>query len=324
MYKLDKKDYKILFELDCNSRQSINELAKRTLLSRDIIGYRIKQLEKAGIIQKYITIIDFTKFGLQAIRLYLKLQNTTPEIEQQMIDFFIEQKDTLTVYKTDGAYDLAIGFIVKNLHQYKKTEELFLQKYCSHIAEKNISIFLDYIHYPRNYLIEKKQRDYSSLSTGSFKPFLYDQKDIQLLQLIKENARITLLGLAQKLNMTATGVKYKLKNIEKNKVIVAYKLLLNAKTIGYDYYKVDLKLEDLNIVGGLNQYILQHPNILYRDITIGGSDFEFDGEFETQEKFYQMIAKIKALFPQKIRKVHYYRALKIYKYSYLPQIIEKP
>ena len=85
MYKLDKKDYKILFELDRNSRQSINDLAKRTALSRDIISYRIKQLEKGGIIQKYITIIDFTKFGLQAIRLYLKLQNITPEIEQRIV-----------------------------------------------------------------------------------------------------------------------------------------------------------------------------------------------------------------------------------------------
>jgi len=321
MYELDKKDYKILFELDRNSRQSINELAKRTALSRDIISYRIKQLEKQDIIQKYITIIDFTKFGLQAIRLYLKLQNTTPEIEQQMIEFFIEQKDTLTVYKTDGAYDLAIGFLVKDLHQYKKTEELFFKKYRSHVAEKNISIFLDYIHYPRNYLVEKKQRDYTSLSTGSFKSFSYDQKDIQLLHLIKENARVTLLELAQKLKMTATGVKYKLKNLEKNKVIVAYKLLLNAKAIGYDYYKVDIELEDLSILSSLNQYVLQHPNILYRDITIGGSDFEFDMECQTQEQFYQIIEELKALFPQKIRKIHYYKALKIYKYSYFPETI---
>ena len=49
MYKLDQKDRQILFELDCDSRQSINNLAKKTRLSRDVVSYRIKQLEKENL-----------------------------------------------------------------------------------------------------------------------------------------------------------------------------------------------------------------------------------------------------------------------------------
>ncbi len=321
MYKLDKKDHLILFELDRNSRQSINDLAKKTRLSRDVVAYRIKQLEKEGIILKYITIIDFTKFIHLSIRLYLKLQNTTTQIEEQITSFFVNHKATLTVYKTDGAYDFAVGFLVKDLISYQNIYLQFLEKFRPYISQKNVSFYLDYIHYQRNYLVEKKLQENSALSTGSFKPYSYDKKDLELLFLINENARITLLELAQKLKMTAAGVKYKLKNLEKEKVIVAYKLLLDSKKLGYQYYKVDLELEDQKIVPSLNQYIKDHPNVIYRNITVGGSDFEFDCEFSSDEEFYKFLTNLRSLFPGKIRSQFYYRALKIYKYSYFPKIL---
>lgn len=322
MYQLDKKDFRILFELDRNSRISIKNIAKKTGLSRDVVAYRIKQLEKNEIIKKYITIIDFSKFGLQIIRLYLKLQNTTPTIEQSMIDFFVKQQNTLTIYKTDGYYDIAVGFLVEDIHSYQSVYEKFLAKFGRYIARKNFSIFLDYIHFHRNYLVEKKLHDYTAISTGSFKPFKYDLGDIKLLNLIKENARASLLDLAKKLRITATGVKYKLKNLEKNKVIVAYKLLLDYAKLGYSYYKVDLQLEDTSIVTALNQFIINHPNVIYQNIAVGGSDFEFDCELKSQEDFYKLIEEIKTLFPKKIRNYFYYKARSIYKYSYFPIKIE--
>lgn len=321
MLKLDKKDHLILFELDRNSRQSINELAKKTKLSRDVVAYRVKQLEQRGLIQKYITIIDFSKFVYNIIRLYLKLQKTTPEIEEQMITFFVQQKNTLTVYKIEGHYNLAVGFLVKDLHTYQSVYEEFLKKFKPYIAEKNVSVFLDYVHYHHNYLVEKKYYDYTALSTGSFVPFQYDKKDIQILNAIKENSRVSLLELAQTLKMTPTGVKYKLRNLEKNKVIVAYKLLLDTSKLGYEYYKVDLELEDITILPTLKQFITQHPNVIYRNIAVGGSDFEFDCEFQRQQDFYTFMDEIKSLVPQRIRSYFYYKAIKIYKYSYFPEEI---
>ena len=319
MLNLDKKDHHILFELDRNSRQSIHDLAKKTKLSRDVAAYRMKRLEEENLIKKYIAIIDFSKFGYTIIRLYLELQNTTPELEEEMAQFLVRQPNTLTVYKIDGKYQLAAGFLVKDLPSYQKVYTEFLKKYRHYVAEKKVSTFLDYIHYHRNYLVEKKLHDYTALSTGSFIPFQYDDKDIQLLNAIKENARISLLELAQKLKMTPTGVKYKLKNLEKNKVIVAYKLLLDTRKLGYEYYKVDMELEDITIIPALKEYIMGHPNIIYRDITVGGSDFEFDCELKSQQDFYQLMDEIKSLFPQKIRHYFYFKALKIYKYSYFPE-----
>ena len=49
MYKLDKKDKDILYELDLNSRQSFNQIGRKIKLSKEVVQYRIKQLEKVKI-----------------------------------------------------------------------------------------------------------------------------------------------------------------------------------------------------------------------------------------------------------------------------------
>lgn len=277
-------------------------------------------MEREGIIEGYIAIVDFTKLGFQIVRLYLKLQNTTEEIEGKMINFFVENPQTLTVYKIDGYYNLAVGFLVRHLNEYQNFYQEFLKKYKKYVTEKSFSVFKDYLHYHRNYLVEKKKHDFSVISTGSFKRFNYDQKDIQLLKMVSTQARISLLELAKKLQMTPTGVKYKLKSLEKEKIIVAYKTRINFSRLGYQYYKIDLQLEDINIVPALNQFVIQHPNVIYQGLAIGGSDFEFDCELKTKEDFYKLINEIKNMFPEKIRSYFYYKALKIYKYSYMPEI----
>ena len=322
-FQLDKKDFRILFELDGNSRQSIHDLAKKTKVSRDVVAYRMKQLEKKEIIQKYITIIDFSKLGYQILRTYIKLKNTSPDIEQQIIDFFLHQKSLFTIYRIDGKYDLAIGFLMKDLRSYSLLWDEFLRQFKTYVLMSEFNPFLNYIHYRRNYLVEKKYHDNTALLTGSSDIYPYDQKDLELLDLLREDARISLLDIAKKMKMTAAGVKYKLRNLEKHNVIVAYKLLLNYRKLGYEYYKVDLELEDVTIIPALVEYISHHSNIIYRDIAVGGSDFEFDCELSSQEDFYKLIDGIKKLFPGKIRQWFYYKSLRIYKYSYFPEELKK-
>ncbi len=317
--KLDLKDHHLLFELDKNSRQSIHDLARKTKLNRDVVAYRIKRLEKAGIIQNYITIIDFTKFGFQISRIYLQLQKTTPEIEQRMVQMLVEEKSIFTVYNIDGDYQLAMGLLFKDLRKFHFFWQKFLEIFKPYISKQNISPFIDYLHFNRNYLVEKSLRDEKPLSVASFKSYAYDSEDLILLNIIKENSRITLLDLAKKMHMTPAGVRYKLKNLEKNKVIVAYKLVLDTAKLGYVYYKIDLELEDLKIIPALHEFISRNPHVIYRDVALSGSDFEFDVELRNQEMLYALLEKIKSLFPGKIRRWYYYKTLKIYKYSYLPE-----
>ena len=134
MKDLDKKDRQILFELDKDGRQPINEIARKTQVSRDVVRYRIQQMEKRDFIKGYIAVIDFTKLGYQAVRLYLKLQNTTFKIEEDIINYLKSKDEVIIVYRNDGDYTLAMGLLVKDLREYQKVYQDILKKYRQYIV----------------------------------------------------------------------------------------------------------------------------------------------------------------------------------------------
>ena len=72
---LDIKDKKILYQLESNSRQPLSSLAKKVGLSREVVAYRIKQLEQKGIIHHYVTVIDFVRLGYMFLRIFFRYNN---------------------------------------------------------------------------------------------------------------------------------------------------------------------------------------------------------------------------------------------------------
>ena len=79
MHKLDLKDCKLLYELDCNSRQTIQQLAKKIGLSKDAVKYRINRLYNSKIIKSFNAVIDTGKLGFTSYRLFLKFYQLSPE-----------------------------------------------------------------------------------------------------------------------------------------------------------------------------------------------------------------------------------------------------
>lgn len=319
MAKIDKIDKKILFELDKNSRRSVKEIAKKLKINRDTLAYRIKQLEKNSIIKNYYTLLDYSKLGYQLIRVYFKFQNTTKEIEEEITKYLVQSKSTLTIYKTEGDWDLVTCFLVKTLHDFYDTFKTFKEQYKKYIHTKDTAIMTQFVHYLRNYLVDPDKADTTTFTTGKSEKIEIDETDFQILKLISDNAKIPLIELGNKLKMTSMAVHYRLKQLEKNGIILSHKALIDYSRLNYEYYKIDFEIEDLSKLKQLQQFAKNHPNIIYEDITVGGSDFEFDAELPNHEEFYNLIEEIKEKFPKLIRTYKYYKARKIYKYIYFPE-----
>ena len=78
MNKLDNKDLHLLSVLDWNARMPITQIAKRVQLNKDVVRYRIKNLEEQGIIKGYYSLIDLNKLGYITFRGYF--QETAREV----------------------------------------------------------------------------------------------------------------------------------------------------------------------------------------------------------------------------------------------------
>ncbi len=100
--KLDKKDKLILYELDRNSRQPLTNIAKKVMLSRESILYRLKKYLKQGIIQNYLTVINMAKLGFTHHKIFAKLHNITEKQEKEFINYLKRNPFVTWVGSCDG------------------------------------------------------------------------------------------------------------------------------------------------------------------------------------------------------------------------------
>jgi DNA-binding Lrp family transcriptional regulator len=316
--KLDLIDKKLLYELDTNARQTYSQLAKKLSVSKDVVIYRIRNLEKKGVIEGYYTVIDFSKLGYYMIRAYLKFQDVSLVKEQEIIDYLKKQKEVFVLYQVEAEWDIAMGIMVKNLKDFDTFWRNFQLKYRRYTDDKSITPFFEYLHFRRSYLIDKHEIDYEPQVIGEPKEVRLDETDIKLLTIMSTKARISLLELARSLGLTPMSIKYRINQLIKKKTILGYRAMINLAAIGYQYYKADIELEDLNVRKQLYMFAKQHPNITYEDRSIGGSDFEFDLEVRNHDEFLLIMNGIRKKFGEAIRNYKYYVRLKNWKTLYMP------
>jgi len=318
--KLDLRDKKLLYELDLDARQTYRELARKLGVSKEVIIYRMKQLEKKGVIEGFYTLIDFSKLGYQMFRVYVTLQNTSAEEEKEIFDYMIKQRNSFWVAKISGKWDFITAFLVKSVKEMDEIWNKFQLKFKKYIYEKNISSLYEYVHFRKDYLVDKSNPNFEPDITGSNETIEFDSMDIKLLKTIATNARISAVDIRKQIGITSTAVAYRIKQLEKKKVILGYRPMISLAKTGYEYYKIDLILEDVSIKNHLFEFARQNPNCVYIDRTVGGTDFEFDLELRNQREFQELIETVKNQFKGLIRTHKYYVATVIYKISYLPPI----
>ncbi|MBI2499043.1 Lrp/AsnC family transcriptional regulator [Candidatus Woesearchaeota archaeon] len=319
MINLDLKDKKILYQLDLNSRQSNSEIAKKVQLSKDIVNYRIKKLESEGFISGYYTIINFYQLGYISIRVYIKLVNTPVDKENEILDFLINNKNTFFVVKIDGNFDIGFGTYVKDIYQFEEFYQDFKKNFKKYIGKEQISIFTKVYHFHRPYIIDKEFDDTKPEYLGGKLTSKYDKLDIEILKLLANNSRIPITEISSKLKIPVMTASFRIKQLEKKEIIQGYRFVFDFKKFNYEYYKVDIVLDNTLRLKELINYIHSNPNTTYIDQTIAGSDFEFELEVKSKEHLLTIIDELRIKFPE-IRELSYFTIRKYKKLLYFPEI----
>ena len=282
MSKLDIKNKKILYELDTNSRQTYHEIAKKVGLSKDSVIYRIKNLQKEGIIKQFHTITDVGKLGFISFRLYLKLQNATPEKEEEIVEYLKSQKIVTWMVSIDGEYDIGMWILTKTIKEMNDFWKELLSKYVNFTDKRWLTIFTKVSYFPRAYFLDKKQNfdEYIFITEPIVSDL--DQKDAKILKLMAPNSRISILDISKKLNLAPKTVTLRIKELERKKVIIGYRTLFDLEKLGYQYFKVHFNLYKVtkDKERKFRAYIKQHPNIIFDNEVLGGDDFEIEVQVE--------------------------------------------
>lgn len=112
----------------------------------------------------------------------------------------------------------------------------------------------------------------------------------ELLRIIANNARISIIELAQKIKTTPRICQYRIRNLEKKNIIIAYKSNLNEQKINKIFCKIIIYLSNTT-KDRLNKFISYASLIkgaLWPQRMLGNWDFEIDLESENYEKFQEI------------------------------------
>ncbi len=320
-YKLDKKDEKILYELDKNARQSNSHIGKKVRLSKEVVNYRIKKMENAGLILRYSTIIDFFKTGLRKFKLYLRLRNASKEKIEEIGQYFNNHKKTEWVVICSGRWDMVANFVVDDVNEFDEEVQKVLNKYSSFIQEKATMTTLHLSHATREFLGESEevQKKYIHYKVSG-KIEKIDKIDIEILKIMANNARYPVTEIAKRLNSTARIVQYRIKDLEKKGIIQAYKVTLDPRKIGNIFCKAIFYLGNITNrrLGEFMNYCHNIKQALWPQRVLGSWDFELDVEVRNYEEFNSMLLDIKEKFPDIIVNNEFLIVSKEYKLDFYP------
>ena len=103
-----------------------------------------------------------------------------------------------------------------------------------------------------------------------------DATDIRILQLLQENAQLTLKEISQKINLSMTPTHDRIKRLEQENVIDKYVTILNKKMLGNPmmvYCNITLDKQQKNHFEEFEATIIQFPEVIECSVISGSFDY---------------------------------------------------
>jgi len=324
MLKIDLKDRKILYQLDLNCRQSNNQIGRKVGLSKEVVNYRIKRMQDLGVIKCFWTSINSLKLGYYAFRIYINFLDVSPETKEEIINYFKNYKNIWTLQSAKGPIDLSAVLWVDDVYKFNQFWNKTLDTYGNYFEKYSVSILTQVNCLKRSYLLkdgyDRTDREFYTISCVG-EPAKIDKLDYQLLNEIADNARISLLKLAEKLNSSSQTINYRIKSLIKKDVILAFRVDIDLSMLNLQNCMIDIYLKDHTKGSKIEDYLKGNPYVGYiMDMTIGWCDLNFELLVKDFNSLTKIIDEIDKRFPGAIRKTNFWMAREIHKERWLPEL----
>jgi Lrp/AsnC family transcriptional regulator, leucine-responsive regulatory protein len=118
---LDAVDRKILAQLQTDGRMSLSDLAGKVGLSPSPCLRRVRILERAGVISRYVAVLDQRAVGLPvSVFVSIKLERQKQDALDQFAKAIARWPEVLECYLMTGPRDYWLRVVVPDLAAYER------------------------------------------------------------------------------------------------------------------------------------------------------------------------------------------------------------
>lgn len=315
---IDEKDRKILAELDKNARKTDSEIAKKVGTSKQVVNFRIKNLVKKGIINNFYTVVDISKLGLNCYYLFLQLENVNKEQERKILEKINSLDYIGWLISGMGRWDAVVLINAKDVSDFEKYLNNIVTICGNHLHEYIFTTMVSAEHLNYKFL---SNENYSTSQNSDSKKIILDKKDKIILDIISQNARISIVELAEKAKLPLHVANYHLKEMVKNRTIEGFKPKLNINQLGYQWHLLLLQFKQASEKrkSEFIDFCRNHKKIYYVTSTIGNYNLMLDIHVSSVEEFKEVLLDIKDKFSDLIKIYESMIVFEEYKINYIPK-----
>jgi DNA-binding Lrp family transcriptional regulator len=317
MLKLDLIDKKIIHELDLNAKSPISLIAKKIHVSREIVNYRIAKLTKENVIKGFKAFIDSSKFGYKIYRVFFKFFSINKTQLNELIKLLDENQKVFWISESDGFVDFVFGIWFKEEIEFHNFYTNLMSRFRKIIKKDYVHKILYNNYLDRAYILEKKEIKRIEFKLGGEKIEKSDDVDEKIIMILSENARTPIIDIAQKLKLDSATIIYRIKQLEKKKIIIGYRIDLNLNMLKREFYSVKIYLSDFKRKEEIRSYLKSINFVTNLIESIGGWDLEFDLEVSSSEEYHSFIEIFKENYNE-ISEIEFFRSPKIIKFVNAP------
>lgn len=320
LLNIDLKDRKILYQLDLDCRQSNTQIGKKVGLSKQVVDYRIKRLIHNKTITRFSSVIDTYKLGLSKYKIYLSLQNADKKTIQELISYFKNHTKTEWIATCSGKWDLIAGYIVKNEYEFNNALKDLYEHFSTIIASREISVSTGVPHWRKEYLLNRKEPTPFLFQGRMKEEDTLDSIDNELIKVIVNNARMPITQIAKRIGTTTRIATYRLKRLQKEKIILMHRIFFNLNKYNWIYCKALLTFKNLTQQkrSQFMEYCNHLPNLTYTINCIGSWDLEMDFEIENFNAFHRIMLNLRDRFADIIKQYDFAIIMNENKLDYFP------
>ncbi|MGV3556789.1 Lrp/AsnC family transcriptional regulator [Larkinella arboricola] len=121
MTSVDAIDRQIISLLQENAQLTIQEIGQKINLSKSPVHERIKRLEREGIIEKYVTLLNKKKLGnLLMVFCHVTLDKQTRETFVVFDQTIAQLPEVMECNLVSGTFDYLLKIVVRDMEAYNR------------------------------------------------------------------------------------------------------------------------------------------------------------------------------------------------------------
>ncbi len=296
---LDLIDRKLLFELDMNSRQTFQQLAKKLRKAKETVRFRFQRLLKEEYIKSCITTMNTSRLNRFYYKLFYKLHKTNPDVEKEIVEWIKNYPSVAYFASTEGRYDLTFLILSKDFKDLHAFLIPFREKFGEYILEQEILTMPEVHRFNIRFFYEQGKLLHTKYPRELKTPKI-DRVDYQILKELARNARISLIDLAEITKTETNVVKYRIQRLRNQGMIGTHILEINFEKFGLQHFQIDFALKSHRHIEKIIDAAAQHPKSTFATVTLGKYDLALEFAVENVKELREIMNMLKEKFSQEI------------------------